>query len=1737
MKRKRRIFALVCLVAMLYQTFCPLTALALTSGPISPDASSFEPVDTSTMVNPVTGEFVYNVPLMEVPGPEGSYPLSLSYHAGINPEQESSWVGLGWTLNPGSITRTINGFPDDWANTQASRRDYWSGGVTNVTSVGVTIPYINISADVVVVKDTYRGVGVGWNVAYGFNFGDKSGVSASIGIGSNPYSSGFSVIGGLSAAGLSLTGSLGETNSIGISTSLLSVYGYNLVGASLSTTGSGVSVNSPVESSLSNSKEGVVQTETKKSGLNLLFVRFSKMRTRYWSDETENSSIYGALNAKSFSGLLSDNSLVNDGFQLSQIAPTSMDSNPEKAQSGALPAFDTYTVTGQGVGGYMRPFLYQGSVATQNVVERDGSSPTTTVQYGNNTKVSNNLGFRFLGDFSNTLQQNYTAFSTDPNTILNSGLPFAAPSGNDANWSSGYNSTNQVLAGSKAIQFFKTDANGNVVAPNANVKFIKPVATGLDRKKHLGPIAAGTVNNGITGFTITNESGVTYHYNLPAYTYDEEIYQENTVKNNSSDLKFNRQTKNAGYAYTWHLTAVTGPDYVDRGTIGVLDEADYGYWVSFEYGKWTDEFVWRTPTEGFTNNIDQKFVTVSMGKKEIYYLNAVKTRSHTALFEKDVRKDGKSASKESFNKNWSSQNSVSTDYSNAGLYNVNSNQSLRLDHVYILKNSSIPNIGVASGGSNGLVPAGRTVSCTECEFPDNVFDKNDVNAFGRSVLESNSLRVIDFTYDYSLAKGATTSFDYSNPSNKLGKLTLKSFKIRGKGGVSVLPQTEFGYNLSTTDQKKGLATVSAGSISGTTVAYELGDLIETDEATPLFCGYIDQISQSGSTYSYVLKGGNVVGSLGSKNIRKTKNPPYEKDKYDYWGMYKSDYVYYFNQNLSRNPTSISNKSTDVWSLRTIKTAGGPLVEIGFEGHDFGESVYSNNMSVQFTQMTKLSARNYRLTMSNNGRACKDMYQVGDNILAVFYREYYQKNPDPNMGSRVIKTVDPNSTANIGILAVDPIDPNSTKMYDAYMGSTVLVKALNGNTMDVELADYLEDNLFNVYYTDRSNTKVLDLNLRPTAMDKNFVGGNGVRVSSVTLKSLDGIKYINEYFYRKENPLVSSGVTAYEPLNYERYQGAAPAAAANELSFNATLNIGFSTISYYGPELAGPGVMYSRVENISKIIYPDGANGAPLTKSVMEFFTFKDAKIDKNYATSPSSSSTYSIENHVLRKFMGLMGSPKSMSYYDGNGKLTKRTVKQYLHDGITGDFFAGYKTKLQGFGYQGLISERFSEVKKVLNTGNNTWKTMGTMIAREEYPLVNIGTVEYDYIHNTKTSTKINAFDFYSGAVTESISSDSYGNSFLSQNTPAYRDFAAMGPSQLDATKKNMLTQLSASNVYRLNASGNKEYLVSAKYSLWSNGGTILNENGDPVIQNNLAVNGDVWRQTVGYVWMPSSASANGMTALASFAAFPGSNPASANTAWKRNSEAILVDPYSHVLTTRDFKNNYASTRYGYTNAKEVMSGTFAKYGEIAFSGGEDENISNSKKLEVKKGTGTVSNAVFHTGKQSIQLAAGQTGFDYSVPTTELTAGRTYTASVWVNSGSANNVKLYYQLDGTDKAVSTASNVSARSSGSWTLITFDITLSGGTTVRVFAKNDGTGTTYVDDFRFHPKNSVCTASVYDTFTGELTYSLDKNNLYTRYEYNAMGQVVATYREQFGRTPYKVSETQLNYSTRSFNGLPN
>ena len=82
-------------------------------GPSQPEFTSYEPSGSTDMVNLSTGDLSYSIPVLDIPGPERSFSLPLTYKAGIQLEQEASWVGLGWALNPGAIARSVNGYPDD----------------------------------------------------------------------------------------------------------------------------------------------------------------------------------------------------------------------------------------------------------------------------------------------------------------------------------------------------------------------------------------------------------------------------------------------------------------------------------------------------------------------------------------------------------------------------------------------------------------------------------------------------------------------------------------------------------------------------------------------------------------------------------------------------------------------------------------------------------------------------------------------------------------------------------------------------------------------------------------------------------------------------------------------------------------------------------------------------------------------------------------------------------------------------------------------------------------------------------------------------------------------------------------------------------------------------------------------------------------------------------------------------------------------------------------------------------------------------------------------------------------------------------------------------------------------------------------------------------------------------------------------------------------------------------------
>ncbi|HXB10460.1 MAG TPA: hypothetical protein VNZ45_00625, partial [Bacteroidia bacterium] len=99
------------------------------------------------------------------------------------------------------------------------------------------------------------------------------------------------------------------------------------------------------------------------------------------------------------------------------------------------------------------------------------------------------------------------------------------------------------------------------------------------------------------------------------------------------------------YANSWLLTEVLSDDYVDRTGDGPTDD-DYGYWVKFTYQKVADNYQWRVPYQdadynaGLKNDPNTFTGVMTYGEKELYYIKAIETKTHIAVFSTSPRYDG-----------------------------------------------------------------------------------------------------------------------------------------------------------------------------------------------------------------------------------------------------------------------------------------------------------------------------------------------------------------------------------------------------------------------------------------------------------------------------------------------------------------------------------------------------------------------------------------------------------------------------------------------------------------------------------------------------------------------------------------------------------------------------------------------------------------------------------------------------------------------------------------------------------------------------------------------------------------------------------------------------------------------------------------------------------------------------------------------------------------------------------------
>ncbi|GAB2700613.1 hypothetical protein GCM10027037_26840 [Mucilaginibacter koreensis] len=174
----------------------PLASYALTSGPDQPEVKGFQPAGVSDMVDLQTGSFKYNIPLLDIDG----YPINLNYQSGGGIDDEASWVGLGWSLNPGAINRQVRGIADDMSGDDDAISTY-DHVKDKITVGGRIVAKLEVkgtekipkdirpsgSLSFGVFSDNYTGIGaeLGVNAGISYSFANSSNLTGSLGFGIN----------------------------------------------------------------------------------------------------------------------------------------------------------------------------------------------------------------------------------------------------------------------------------------------------------------------------------------------------------------------------------------------------------------------------------------------------------------------------------------------------------------------------------------------------------------------------------------------------------------------------------------------------------------------------------------------------------------------------------------------------------------------------------------------------------------------------------------------------------------------------------------------------------------------------------------------------------------------------------------------------------------------------------------------------------------------------------------------------------------------------------------------------------------------------------------------------------------------------------------------------------------------------------------------------------------------------------------------------------------------------------------------------------------------------------------------------------------------------------------------------------------------------------------------------------------------------------------------------------------
>ncbi len=1234
--QNRRWIASVFLVLIVSNLAQIPAAYALTSGPSQPEMQAFQPAGTTDMVDLFSGDFSYNIPLFELPGPNGGYPFNLSYQSGITMDQEASWVGLGFSLNPGAINRQMRGLPDEFNGDPIYTKTSVDPSVTVGLGVGVGVEIfgsdnVSLGVGLSVSHNSYKGLGYSIDGSIGFQQAASSGATSGIGLNiSLSNKEGVGLNPSLSLAGKMDIGAAYNSKE-GLSSVSLS---YNLKNKNIAVKGVKVGLSGTLSTTLSLASPGYTpQVSMPMRNINLS-AKF-KAGGSWWGifGSPYVTGFYNEQWLKDNKKRIQSKAFGYLNYQHATDANDVLDFNREKdgmvtkeSPNLGIPSltYDIYSVTGQGIGAMYRPMRNDYGIVRDPEV--------SSVSVGGSVGVDVGPAASHIGVSLSVSHSKSTSGAWNEYNNMASQAKFQGKNLNDLYepWyfkahgepSSETTSFINGVGGSQAVRVKLTGSNLTPTASSSlerngwNQQIPNPAVANRERKSRsqvIQPITneqlmAGSqalvsyfnvtyinkagmsqtfTRNGlpghhVAGFTALTPAGLRYNYGIPAYN----LYQE--------DVTFSAQ-KQAGQT-----------SKVNVGNGGNGDPA-------YSHAN-TEKFLKKVEMPPYahsyllTSIIGPDYVDVTnngITEDDLGYwvkFTYTKTTDHT-----DQYKWREPFSKAHYLKGWETDprdDKGSFSYGEKELWYLTQAETKSHITTFTLQERE-DGRGVATKLQDS---DGRGKS---------VYALKEIKLFTRSAGSSNPIKVVKFEYDYSLCKGVF------NSNTTGGKLTLKK------------------------------------------VWFEYGN------------------SQRGKLNPYVF-------------IYHTKNPNYDQHAYDRWGNYKpypaGDYAYnqdfpYVGQDPLKKAETDENAAA--WSLKELLLPSGGKIIVDYESDDYG---YVQHLpAMQMTEVANpyvapaqaasspvfsLNDANYKIrfkleravtsTLSADQQRNEVLKYLDQKRKQIYFKlkinlrspgenfhEYISGYADIDFAKPMGLEKDASGTYTYGFFSVVGEDSHHPFSMRAWQHLRVNQPELANSGRRLKQTDNTAERVSQIkslgsvwtqvrqmfqgfynYCNNKNWGKEIIANkswIRLNSPDKTKNGG-GLRVRQITMKDNwthdeEGIYgQVYEYTMEENNQVISSGVAAYEPLvggdenplRYaKKYVQTVPLRSDNNLFFEYPINesyfpgpqVGYRKVTV--TSLPAASLAGKEVKNIvlagGKKLFPQGANKSFGTTgmTVHEFYTAKD----------------------------------------------------------------------------------------------------------------------------------------------------------------------------------------------------------------------------------------------------------------------------------------------------------------------------------------------------------------------------------------------------------------------------------------------------------------------------------------------------------------------------------------------------